>query len=93
MNLHVRCLFPLLKAITSNSKSIETLSTNVLAFLRTNLFLSLVCKVSLEEKVASGARDDNANQYFSILQTGCETRVAKLMEISLDAVHYLIGAL
>ena len=70
-------------------KSIKPYQLIIISFMES--FRFFIYKVTLEERIASGNRDDNANQYFSILQAGCETRVAKLMEVSLDTVHYLIG--
>jgi hypothetical protein len=48
-------------------------------------------EVSLEEKVNGDIKEDNASNYFGILQVSCETRIPRLMEVALDAVHYLIG--
>ena len=82
--------FPCPKTITYSNNS-----TSPLLYIHFHFpgccLLIFIHVVTLEEKVASGIRDDNANQYFVILEAGCETRVAKLMEVSLDAVHYLIG--
>ena len=39
----------------------------------------------------AGIKEDDASEYFVILKGGCDTRIPKLMEIALDAVHYLIG--
>jgi hypothetical protein len=36
-------------------------------------------------------QDGDADKYFEILQAACESKNARLMEIALDATHYLIG--
>jgi hypothetical protein len=41
--------------------------------------------------VARNAKSDDADEYFGILRDGCETRIPRMMEIALDALHYLIG--
>jgi hypothetical protein len=35
--------------------------------------------------------DDDADKYFDLLQSACETKQPKLMEIALDAMKFLIG--
>ena len=50
--------------------------------------------ISENQKVASKGREDiDADKYFDPLQAACETRQPKLMEIALDAIHFLIGKL
>lgn len=39
------------------------------------------------------AEDGSADKYFNILDAACESRNIRLMEIGLDAIHYLIGTL
>ena len=48
--------------------------------------------LSENQKVAAKSRGDtDADKYFDPLQAACETRQPKLMEIALDAIHFLIG--
>jgi hypothetical protein len=35
-------------------------------------------------------KDGNADKYFSILEASCDSKSAKLMEVGLDAIHFLI---
>jgi hypothetical protein len=47
-----------------------------------------------KEKANAGeedALDTDADKYFEPLQLACETRQSRLMEIALDAIHFLIG--
>lgn len=37
--------------------------------------------------------DDDADKYFDLLQSACETKQPKLMEIALDAMKFLIGCM
>ena len=45
----------------------------------------------LEESIETGKRLDEVEPCVSLLLHACDTRITKLMEISLDALHYLIG--
>ena len=46
----------------------------------------------LDEKRSSATKSDtDADKYFDVLEAACNTRIPRMMEISLDAVHYLIG--
>lgn len=36
------------------------------------------------------SNNENADKYFTPLQLACESRTPKLMEVGLDAIHYLI---
>ena len=36
-------------------------------------------------------QDNDADQYFEPLDMACDTRQPRLMEIALDALHFLIG--
>jgi hypothetical protein len=36
------------------------------------------------------AEDGSADKYFNILEAACESKNTKLMEIGLDAIHFLI---
>jgi hypothetical protein len=49
--------------------------------------------LSENQKVAAakGREDMDADKYFDPLQAACETRQPKIMEIALDAIHFLIG--
>jgi hypothetical protein len=38
-----------------------------------------------------GSNDYDADKYFDPLQAACETRQARLMEIALEGMKYLIG--
>ena len=35
--------------------------------------------------------DGSADKYFNILEAACESKNTRLMEIGLDAIHFLIG--
>ena len=37
------------------------------------------------------AEEGSADKYFNILEAACESKSNKLMEIGLDAIHFLIG--
>lgn len=37
------------------------------------------------------SEDGSADKYFNILEAACESKNPRLMEIGLDAIHYLIG--
>jgi hypothetical protein len=39
------------------------------------------------------SQETDADQYFEFLELACQTRQPRLMEIALNAVHYLVGAL
>jgi len=48
--------------------------------------------LSNNQKAGRDEREDsNADKYFDPLQAACESHNPKLMEISLDAIHFLIG--
>jgi hypothetical protein len=52
----------------------------------------LLDALSENQKIGFAERDDmDADKYFDPLQAACESRYPKLMEIALDAVHFLIG--
>lgn len=42
-------------------------------------------------KVDDEKEDEDADKYFDILQAACETKQPKLMDISLEAMKFLIG--
>ena len=46
---------------------------------------------ALTENQKVGGSDNDADKYFDPLQAACETRQPRLMEIALDAIHFLIG--
>lgn len=54
-----------------------------------HIYLVALC----EKEQANGneAIDTDADKYFEPLELACETRQPKLMEIALDALHFLIG--
>jgi hypothetical protein len=37
--------------------------------------------------------ESNADDYFEAFQLACESRHPRLMDVSLDAIHYLMGTL
>ncbi len=45
----------------------------------------------MRENSVSEDVDTDADKYFEPLRAACESRVAKVMEIALDAIHILIG--
>ena len=46
------------------------------------------------ENNKSGAQEsDSADKYFDPLQAACQTKYPKLIEIALEAIHYLLGKL
>lgn len=47
----------------------------------------------MEKEKANGgeSQETDADQYFEPLEMACQTRQPRLMEIALDAVHFLIG--
>lgn len=42
-------------------------------------------------KIDDEKEDEDADKYFDILQAACETKQPKLMDISLEAMKFLIG--
>ena len=49
----------------------------------------------IEKRVELGSEDvdTDADKYFEPLRAACESKVPRIMEIALDAIHILIGRL
>lgn len=48
--------------------------------------------ISENSKVEGGGKgDESADKFFDPLQAACKTKYPKLIEIALEAIHYLLG--
>ena len=48
--------------------------------------------LSNNQKAGRDGREDlDADKYFDPLQAACESKQPRLMEVALDAIHFLIG--
>lgn len=58
-----------------------------------DLFIFHFVAALTEKENANGgeSQETDADQYFEPLEMACQTRQPRLMEISLDSIHYLIG--
>ena len=54
---------------------------------------SFLASLAEFENNAGVSKDEDAAKYFEPLRLACESKQPRLMEISLDAIHYLIGML
>ena len=57
-------------------------------------FLSPLCAAALSDKESANgghSQDTDADQYFEFLELACQTRQPRLMEIALNAIHFLVG--
>jgi hypothetical protein len=68
-----------------------------LKYIRIYYTLSLIHNVvivlvdELTEKEGGTSVETNADNYFEPFQLACESRHPRLMDVSLDAIHYLMG--
>jgi len=61
-------------------------------YLRSLISLCYVAALTEKENANGGeSQETDADQYFEPLEMACQTRQPRLMEISLDSIHYLIG--
>lgn len=61
-------------------------------FIRFLQYYHLIAALSDKEKANGGhSQDTDADQYFEFLELACQTRQPRLMEIALNAIHFLVG--
>ena len=56
-----------------------------------DLILFLAALSDKENANGGQSQETDADQYFEPLEMACQTRQPRLMEIALNAIHYLIG--
>ena len=57
------------------------------------LIISILLVALTDKEKANGGQSNetDADQYFEPLEMACQTRQPRLMEIALNAIHFLVG--
>lgn len=90
----VKTLTKIKKEAPRKFKDLRNVCDDLIGILTIKIRLSNrnTAAITENQKIGGSEREDtDADKYFDPLQAACESHSPKLIEIALDAIHFLIG--